>query len=170
MWKIVACAAVVLLGAGCGWQVGRRYGLRVRQLEKCDLFLRRMEAYLSLERLTTREIFEHLADSEALRELVFLERTAGGLSEDVRFPGVWAQALKEAGPRLALNPEDYRPLVQLGDLVGAYDAATQQNGLETVRSLLEERLEDARRELHKNGRLARSLGTLAGVAAAVLIL
>lgn len=129
-----------------------------------------MEAYLSLERLTTREIFERLAASDTLRELCFLDGTARGLSEDVCFPCVWAQALEAAGPKLALHPEDYRPLRQLGDLVGAYDAATQRAGLETVRALLGERMEEARLEQQKNGRLARSLGTLAGVAAAVLIL
>lgn len=170
MLKIAACILLILLGGGGGVFLSNRYGARVRQLEKCDLFLSRLGAYLGMEKLTTPELFSRLAESESLAELTFLDHTATELKEDVNFPRVWQKCLAECQPELALSGEDLRPLYGLGELIGAYDAQSQQEGIETTRTLIQEQLTAAQEQYRQNGRLSRSLGLLSGVAAAILIL
>lgn len=170
MLKVFACLLLVAMGGGFGFFLSRRYLARVRQLEKCDAFLSRLETYLGMEKLTTRELFERLSESDSIAELTFLGRTARGLSQDVNFPAVWRQSLLESRAELNLNAEDYRPLAALTDLIGAYDAPAQQNGIEVSRALLRERLADAQEKYRQNGKLSQSLGLLGGVAAAILVL
>ena len=170
MLKLFCCLLLVSMGAGLGFLLSRRYSARVRQLEKCDAFLSRLETYLGMEKLTTREFFERLAESDSIAELTFLRRTAQGLAGEVNFPAVWTRSLAESRSELALDAEDYRPLAALTDLIGAYDAPAQQSGIEVSRALLRERLADAQEKYRQNGKLSQSLGFLGGAAAAILIL
>ena len=170
MMKLAACALLILLGSGGGVFLSRRYQSRVRQLTKCDGFLNRLQTYLSMEKITTRELFERLSESENFSELTFLKKTADGLAGDVHFPAVWKKSLEESRMELALTGEDYRPLYALGELIGAYDAQSQQQGIDATRALLLEQLADAQEKSRKNGRLFRSLGILSGIAAAILII
>lgn len=170
MLKIFLCAVLVAAGAGVGILLSRSYQSRVRQLDKCDMFLSRLETSLGMEQLTTRELFVRLAQSESLAELDFIVNTASGLETNVVFPEVWRESLRRSRPALALREEDYRVLEQLSELVGAYDASTQTRGLEVTRALLRENADQALEQSRTSGKLSRSLGLLSGVAAAILIL
>lgn len=170
MLKLTAGLAVILLGTAVGCLLSRRYQERVRQLEQCDVFLARLSACLGWERLTTRELFCRLAESESLAELSFVRRTAEGLREDVNFPSVWQKALSDSRRELALTGEDYRPLLSLTELIGAYDVSAQQDGIEAARLLLREQMGEAQEQYRQNGRLSRSMGMLSGIACAILLL
>ena len=170
MLKLILCAALIAAGAGGGVYLSRRYQARVRQLDQCALFLSRLQTNLGMEQLTTRELFARLAGSESLRELTFIGETAKGLETSVVFPEVWRQSLRASRGELALREDDYRLLDQLAELVGAFDAPTQLQGLEVTRQLLRENAEQALEQSRTSGKLSRSLGLLSGVAAAILIL
>lgn len=170
MLKLLLCLLLVGMGGGVGYALCRRYQARVRQLEKCDQMLSRMQSCLSVERLTTRELFEQAAKSESLAELTFLGETANALQTDVNFPEVWRVSLEKSRGQLALTAEDYLVLEGLSEVIGAYDAASQSEALELSRGLLRMNTEQAREQSRTNGKLSCSLGLLGGIALAILLL
>lgn len=60
--------------------------------------------------------------------------------------------------------------MELGDILGAFDAATQTRGLELLIEKAQFELNRAREESEKNGRLYITLGALFGTAVTVLVL
>lgn len=169
MLKLFFCLLVIACGGGVGLQISRRYSARVRQLSKCDQLLSRLQSLLTVERLTTRELFERAAESGSLAELSFLSRTARGLARNVNFPAVWRESLQASRAELALAKEDYPPLEALAEVIGAYDAGSQAEALELSRELLRENARQAQEQSAKNGKLSSSLGLLCGIAIAILL-
>ena len=159
----------ILLGGGSGFAVARKYFVRVRQLKLCSRFLSRLQTYLEFERLTTGELMAHALSGGGLDELGFLTDTAEQLKHNVNFPMIWKDSLEKNRSRLALLAEDYDVLLQLSDILGAYDAQTQQREIGSLQRRLQENQRQAGEQNSRNGRLARSLGLLGGIAAAILI-
>lgn len=166
--KLAGALLMVCGGGFIGIYISRRYYARERQLQKCIRLLERISANLEFERLTTRELLLRAAEGGSLDELAFLLRAVKLLEQEPDFPRVWREALQKSRGELALTREDYACLEQLSELLGAYDAPTQQKGLQSLCSLLALQLEQAREQSRTNGRLARSLGLLCGVALAVM--
>lgn len=170
MKTLLSALLLIGIGAAIGIGIARRYVARVRQLEKCDRFLSRLQAYLDYERLTTRELVGRAAAFDGMEELPFLQKTVEGLETEVNFPLVWQQSLKQSSRESALCPDDFETLAALGETLGAYDAAAQKNEINVLRSLLQEHQKQAQEQSQTNGKLARSLGVLGGITAALLIL
>jgi len=170
MLRVILCLFSAACCAGAGYAAGRRYLLRVRQLEKCDQLLLLWQNLLTAECLTTGELVARAAEGESLSELAFLPLTAKRLEEEPDFPRVWLQSLEDCRGELALSEEDYPPLRSLSEIIGALDAASQAQALGLSRELLRQNLSAAREQSRVNGKLCRSLGALSGIAVAILLL
>lgn len=170
MKMLISALLLIGIGTAIGIWIARRYVDRVRQLEKCDRFLSRLQAYLDFERLTTRELVGRAAAFDGMEELSFLQKTVDGLETEVNFPLVWQRSLEQSRRELALCPEDFETLATLGEMLGAYDAAAQKNEIHVLRGLLQENQKQAQEQNRTNGKLARSLGVLGGITAALLII
>ncbi len=170
MLKLFTCLFLIAAGGGIGIAVSGKYHSRVRQLEKCDQLLSRLQTYLTGEKLTTREIFERLSQSDTLSELAFVGQTADALRTNVDFPSVWRECLTLNRGELALTGEDYPPLLALSEVIGAYDAKAQSDAIGISRELLRENERQAREQSRTSGKLSRSLGLLGGIALAILVI
>ena len=98
---------------------------------------------------------KRLADSGEFSRLPFVEETAQQLSSCPEFPTVFRRAVEASSSKL--RSEDQKLLLTLADLLGAYDLETQERGLESLRSLLEEKREEAQQNQFTNGRIALAI-------------
>lgn len=83
------------------------------------------------------------------------------------FKSGWSKSVSEFN---GISAEERSLLLELGDILGAFDAATQTRGLELLIEKAQFELNRAREESEKNGRLYITLGALCGTAVTVLVL
>lgn len=168
--KLFFCIMSVGIGAYAGYIKSEQYKNRVRQLNDCELFLSRLKTYMSASRLSTGELFQALAQTDSLNRLVFVKAAASRLKEEPNFPLVFRECIEKSKPKLALKDEDYIPLLSLCELLGSYDTSEVINGIELSAELVRQSNNMADTACKTNGKLARSLGLLFGIAAAILII
>jgi stage III sporulation protein AB len=88
--------------------------------------------------------------------------------EGVAFPDAWHRAVTEHS-RL-LGKEEAEILAGLDGVLGRSDLDSQLAGIDFARERLMQRLEIARERARKYGRLYRSTGILAGLAAVIMFI
>lgn len=169
MLKLICCAAVIMLGGFIGFTKSNGYHKRIKELACCELLFSRMKICLSASQMPTKALFLDLSEQQGLKLLPFVEKTGKALSENPDFPTIWRREIEASRPLLALKTDDYRPILSLCDLIGSCDTAGVLEGIELAGSLLKQAQADAQCEYEKNGKLARSVGVLSGIAAAILV-
>ncbi len=168
--KLFCCMLVIFIGAYAGFAKAHQYKDRVKQLSECELFLSRLKTYMGGSKASTKELFSNLAKTDSLSELVFIKNTSKRLEAEPNFPIVFTECIEASKTQLALKNEDYIPLLNLSELIGSYDTQEVLNGIELSRELIRESQKDAIEQSQTNGKLARSLGILSGIAVAILII
>lgn len=169
MLKLTAAVFFIFCGGYMGITKSKAYKKRIQQLELSELLFIRIKTYISSQRLTTAEIFSRLAATESLKELRFIALCFSRLKDSCDFPEIWRAAIDESKTELSLKDQDYIPIYQLAELLGSMDSDGIISGLELSLALLKQAKKEAIEDCETNGRLVRSLYTLSGVAAAILI-
>ena len=168
--KICGSVLVILVCSYIGFSKSSQYKERVTQLTACELFLSRLKTYMGGSNDSTQKIFQNLANTDSLAELTFIKSTSDRLQYEPNFPLVFTECVEESKIRLALEEEDYIPLLNLSELIGSYDTQGVLNGIELSKDLIRQSQKLATEQSQINGKLARSLGILTGIAIAILIL
>ena len=170
MSKLILCPMLICIGCYIGFYISHRFQSRVKQLELCDLLFQRIKVYLEYEKTPTKTLINRLASSESFIELTFIKRCNEKLETNKNFPEVWKLSLDESKSELALTKEDYEPLKQLSEIIGAYDVEAQTSGITLLENIIKLSIADAVEQNKTTGKLYRSLGILAGIAAAILVI
>lgn len=168
--KLFCCILVILVCSYAGFAKARQYKNRVKQLSECELFLSRLKTYIGGSKASTQQIFLNLANTDSLSRLSFIKSTSERLITEPNFPIVFTECIEQAKTELALKNEDYIPLINLSEIIGSYDTQGVLNGIEISKELIRQSQKDAVEQSQTNGKLARSLGVLSGIAIAILIL
>ena len=163
MIKHIALGLIFLACGGTGVFLARGFGARVRQLELCMQMLAAMRAQLQFSRPPLERMLGEICAGECP---AFLPSCLTRMQTGIAFPVAWREAL-EADNR-ALREEDRRPLLALGEILGAGDAAGQCETLGLHESLLQTRLEQARARRDSRGKACFTLGLLAGLTVIIL--
>ena len=143
--------------------LARGFAARVKQLELCLQMIAAMRAQLQFSRPPLERMLTEICAGECP---AFLPGCLARMQNGVAFPLAWRAAL-EAGGR-ALREEDRRPLLALGEILGAGDAAGQCESLQLHESLLQTRLDQARARRDSRGKVCFTLGLLAGLTVMIL--
>lgn len=146
-----------------------RFSKRVRQLEG---FVGALDAISTDIRYLAAPLEDIMAKCDALPE--YQELCVFGLCREIflqerDFPAAWEQALKQAKPTLALDAGDCEALTWFGRVLGTTDVDGQTANCARYGELLRQRLERAREDRAKRGKMYTSLGVLAGVFLVVLL-
>lgn len=145
------------------------FSKRVRQLEG---FVGALDAISTEIRYLAAPLEDIMAKCDALPE--YQELRVFGLCREIflkerDFPAAWEQALKKAKPELALDAGDCEALTWFGRVLGTTDVDGQTANCVRYGELLRQRLERAREDRAKHGKMYTSLGVLAGVFLVVLL-
>lgn len=142
---------------------------RVRQLEG---FIGALQSISTEIRYLSAPLEDIMAKCDALpefKELRVFGRCRELFLREHDFPSAWEQALREAKPDLALDPGDHEALLWFGKVLGTTDVEGQTANCERFGELLGQRLQRAREDQAKHGKMYTSLGVLAGVFFVVLL-
>lgn len=80
----------------------------------------------------------------------------------------WKNALEES--KTNLKEEDIKVLKNLSKLLGKTDIDGQLSEIELIEKFIEEQITNAEEEQKKNEKLYKSLGILAGIAIAIILI
>lgn len=116
------------------------------------------------------DILKRLSALPEYRELHIFNNCSLYLEQCSDIRESWRNALVSAAPKLALRPGDYDALERFGETFGATDVEGQTANCEGCVRLLQCRLDEAREDERRRGRMYFSMGLLAGAFAVVILI
>lgn len=141
---------------------------RVNELEKSISYVTALADELKYTLAPIDRIVNRLASRGEYAGLSFAGSCARLCSQGLCFEQAFSQALSEE--KTALKPDDLMALTPLSQVLGAVDIDGQLSALAHSRSLLSQRLEQAREERRTYSRLYSTLGLLSGAAIAIVLI
>lgn len=167
--KLIGLLSLFLICTAAGLGASLRLSKRVGHLEafiaamgllSTEIRYNAPPVAVLLEKLDAAPEFGRLRVFGFCRELL---RVKQGVFE------AWPEALALARPSLSIAEGDAEVLLAFGRAFGATDVEGQLANCESCRAQLQSRLEEAREEKLKRGRMYSSLGVLAGLFLVILL-
>ncbi len=157
---------LVLCGAGIGWLAAMRVRQERFSLERLCQMLRAFSVQMEFRADTVEELFEMLCAESAYAMFSFPRIILDHLSRGVSLSEAWRIGLTADGAVPEMAKEQLLPL---GDELGASDIIGQVETLAQYRSRLEAQAAQQSTRAATLQRLYLSMGTLAGMMAAILL-
>lgn len=117
--------------------------------------------------LPVRELLEKIDIRKELSGLTFVSECKKKYTSNEDFAEVWRECIETSDVCLAV--EDKNLLCSFGDALGTTDIAGQINHCKLHIKLFEERLELAKKDREKQGKMYTNMGALTGVFLAVIL-
>jgi stage III sporulation protein AB len=161
--KIFGIVVVFIACSAAGLMKSYSLTKRVRELEEFLGALTFISTEIRYFASPTAEIMKKLADSGEFEKLKVFEFCTEFLKNTRDFPKAWNQAIEKAKPYLSLEDDDIKAVKEFGASFGATDADGQTANCERYAELIRQRLESAKDDRAKRGRMFSSLGVLCGI-------
>jgi stage III sporulation protein AB len=136
---------------------------RVRDLESFLSALSLISTEIRYFASPTDQIMAKLGAADEYARLMVFGACRANLEQTRDFARAWDDAIAKAQPFLSLDKGDIEALKDFGGTFGTTDAEGQTANCERYCELLRYRLEIAREDRAKRGRMYSSLGVLSGV-------
>lgn len=160
--KIIGMIAVFLVCSAAGLLKSSELSKRVRELEAfkgaIDLIATEIRYFASPVDVIMTKI-NALDEYKALKVFGICENK---LSTTRDFRRAWEDSIEEAKNQLSLNKGDYEVLLWFGSMFGTTDIDGQTANCRRYGEMLSERLDRARDDKSKRGKMYSSLGILTG--------
>lgn len=140
---------------------------RLSSLEEARAMLLALKNRLEFTLATPAELLEELKTDERFKNCRYLHQ-ASELTYRLGFEAGWSMALEQSGGELECG--DIRLLSEIGSVLGKSDLETQRRQLELILERLSDLVTAAREQSPQKQKLYYSLGSLSGLAAAVMLL
>lgn len=173
MIRIILCVLMVAAGTAGGFIMAGRLSMRRQILDSLiySLEIMRNEIYYTHERL--EKIAGRTAAVSEGASAQFFRNFAGRLAEnaDTGASDVWHSAVEGTFPQgCVLKERDIEALDSAGTRLGKTDVSDQCSNLERTIRELSLRYSEAEKDEAEKSRLYKTLGTSAGILAAVMII
>ncbi|MGN0597832.1 MAG: stage III sporulation protein AB [Ruminiclostridium sp.] len=152
--KILMIVLMLIISTGAGLYLSSRLDKRVKALEEILLKADEIQTMIRYQSMEPRQILEKVAENSILSSCSYKDGNVN-ISEE----GLYM-----------LDEQDKTILFDLLNGIGKTDTDGQLSMLEMNKSLLQSRLEQAREDYSKKGRMYRSVGVLLGIGAAVTLI
>ena len=166
MLKLICIGGIVLAASCCGIYFSAALKDRIISLKRISCMLEEIFILLKYRSATVYEILETLRRDERFAELSFLNEQK--FSADNSFQQVWCEAVERNIPK-GLKKSDAELLSDVGRKLGTSDLEGQLSALELRQAELNSAISAAEEEYRRKAKLYRSLGVLAGVFIAIML-
>lgn len=172
MIKFVGCIIVVLACSGLGYMLGLRYKMRVMELRSIRMSLQMLETEIVYANTPLPEAFKIVYSKTNAPVNVIFKYMGCSLSKKKHntVGEAFIAALQDAKESLNINKEDADILISFGNSLGLSDIDGQVKNFNMAIKQLESQEQKAEESRHKNERMFKNLGVLAGLAIAIILL
>jgi stage III sporulation protein AB len=164
---MAGCLLVIMAGAGIGYIQSRKLAQRVTFLEQLLRLIDSLETEIRFSSSSLIQLLRKYAQINGMLE--YLNRCAELANEGIPFTSSWQQAVGSIPREYGLTKDDRQFLIDFGGNLGVSDVEGQVNHCRLHRELAAVRLEQARGDKQKKGRLYTMLGLFAGIGIALLV-
>lgn len=170
MWWLRLCGAALVAGAGAlaGWQAAAPLARRPAELRELAAALALLETEVAFGLTPLPEALARAAGAGRLAGHI-LGQAAAAVAAGALPGEALAQAVAAAFPTSALRDPDRQALLALAAVLGASDRDDQVRHLRLCRERLLAAEAAAEADRRRSERLYRTVGALAGAAAAILL-
>lgn len=169
MVKIIGICCLASICVAVGIRKAAKLKKRVEYLEKLILLLRFIISQIQYTAEPFSVIFKKAASMQEFAELSFLLSTDA--KEEFQSPFLlMKKRIAEFESTGILHKDDLSLLDNLADAMGALNAEGEIRQLQLYGKLLEERLQNARKEYAEKGKMFRTLGALGGAAVFIILI
>lgn len=141
--------------------------MRVVQLRKFVAMLDEMAILMRFKALRTKEIITEISKHESFGSFIFLNTLNDCLELDDDISASWCEAAHRA---VFLNESDKNILIGVGEQIGGTDIEGQLSMLAMSKTLAEQNLLQAENEYRIKGRMLRTVWSLCGLAAGIMVI
>ncbi|MGG3907065.1 stage III sporulation protein SpoIIIAB [Geobacillus stearothermophilus] len=165
--------ALLILAASTwmGMEAARALYERPRQLRQLKAALRAFEAEVMYGHTPLAEASQHIARQTAapIGEL-FAQFAAALHACETSVAEAWEKSLRAVWGKTALKQGEWEVMKQFGATLGQYDRLTQQQQIALALAHLEREEAEALDDQARYGKMAKSLGVLAGLLLVILLM
>ncbi len=141
--------------------------MRVIQLKKFIAMLDEMSVLIHFRAVRTRELIAEIAKHESFNNFIFLNILTDCMELEDDISISWREASKRA---IFFNESDKDILLNVGEQIGNTDVNGQLSMIAMNRTLAEHNLAQAEDEYRIKGRMLRTVWSLCGLAAGIMII
>lgn len=172
MMEWLGALIIIAATTSGGFMWARQYSERPRQLRQLKTALQALEAEIMYGLTPLAEACTHLAVQFPDPLAGFFRVFSNRLQEDgnLSVQEAWEDSLNEVWPRTAFGKGEREVMKQFGATLGKHDRDHQQKQIRLALSHLEREEADARDAQQRYEKMIKSLGFLAGLLLALLLI
>lgn len=172
VFKITGCLCVILAGAGYGYSRGLEYKRHAEELAYLNRLIWEMQGEISYTRASLTEVCRRVGRRAKKPYGAWLCSVAETMEKrgSRSLAKLWEVQVEEWLKDTVLNKEEKEELKGLGERMGYLDIHMQEETFAWYAKQLEERQNRAAKELEEKRRLCCSLGVMAGLFLAILLI
>ena len=172
MLKLLGIVLVVFSCTAMGWNQSIAVENRLRQLREIEKLVHLILGEITYRKETLPEVLLHTSRKAASPFDVFLREVAqqASLYQGECFSGIFRKQAEECLKNSNLTANELETFMQLGEYLGWLDIEMQRNTMALYLEQLKQDIGNLSRELPARKKICRSLGVMAGIFLAIILL
>lgn len=172
MLKLLGIVLVVFSCTAMGWNQSIAVENRLRQLREIEKLVHLILGEITYRKEALPEVLLHTSRKAASPFDVFLREVAqqASLYQGECFSGIFRKHAEECLKNSNLTAKELETFMQLGEYLGWLDIEMQRNTMALYLEQLKQDIGNLSRELPVKKKLCRSLGVMAGIFLAIILL
>lgn len=167
MLKLIGILILIATGSFLGFSKSKQLSNRVEFLE----YYMRLLSYIETQiRYSSDCLFNLLTNYETNEKLSFIKRCLYKVDNGISFPKAWCEEVQNISKEIGLKCEDINLIEDFGKGLGISDIEGQVSHCELHKSLIFEKLSDARIQKQKKYKLYQMLGVCSGICAGLFLI
>jgi stage III sporulation protein AB len=168
--KIIGICLIVLTTSGIGFFLSNKSRKRILELEAIIIMLEKIKSYISFQKIKTKNIFIDLANSDQLKSLLFIEEFKRNVDDSSDFKTIWNYSVNNSAPNMNLSKKEIQLVCSISDLIGCTNNEGQLGGIDLMKNMIDECLNEARSNYLRKGKPQLSLWILSGIVLAIMLI
>lgn len=165
--KGILLIAIFLACSYAGIMISGRYKKRVEELKEMKKSFLGLETKMKYTYDLLPEIFNEIANGLS-KNIAEIFQMASFQMKEKSAKEAWQESIENS--KTNMNKEDLEILKGFGKLLGKTDMEGQVGQIELTNEFLDTQIEKAEKELAKNEKLYKTLGTVLGLALVILLI
>jgi len=170
MIRLAGCIMLLASSTALGFGAANSMKERIKELDSMILSIRAMELELAARRTPLPELLKRAGHCASGRINLFynLCESRLGKSEGVIFSEIWKAAAETV--ELHIKEQETMLFLEVGNILGRYDAGSQCAALQTAREQFAGFAENAKEQYSRMGRVYSTLGIAAGALLMIVLI
>lgn len=166
--KYILLVLILAASSKIGIIIAKKYKNRVIELSDFKETINILKTKIKFTYEPLSEIFNEISEITSENISKIFKQTSLNMKK-MPVMQAWEQSLEESKNILSLNRDDINVLKGLGKMLGKTDVDGQISEIEVVSEFIETQIKKADIECSKNEKMYRTLGTIIGLAIAIIL-